>query len=96
METRLARSTNGKTIHRSNCPQIQPPRRSIPWKWAEDKSKERIVQALLQRDLKACGSCNPLDGWNGPFHACEFRDGCDCEGRCQAYDRHLAHECCMQ
>lgn len=96
MKTRLVRPRSGQTIHRSDCPNIQLPRRAYPWAWAENKSREEIELAAIRQGMKLCKMCNPLDGWNGPFHACTFRDGCPCVARCEAFDRHLAHQCCTR
>ncbi len=95
MTTRLVRSAKGKTIHRSDCPQVQMPRRSHPWIWAETKTRGAIELSVLKMNLHLCKTCKPLDEWNGPFHACTFMEGCACVARCEAFERHVAHQCCM-
>jgi len=95
METRLVRSGKGAgTIHKAECPQLRS--KATPWRWAENKDRTDIEAAIAMPGigLHPCSTCKPLEGWNGPFHACEFRTGCACEKRCEAFDRHLAHRCC--
>lgn len=97
MRTRLVRTGNGQTIHQFDCRQLLNPRtRQHPWQWAENKTRDQIEDALAAGlGLRLCKTCNPLDGWKGPFHACQFRQGCDCGQRCEAYELHLRHGCCV-
>jgi hypothetical protein len=97
MKTRLVRTNRATTIHRRDCPQLHNPRiHPVDWKWAEDKSRAAIEASVHVRGLglRLCKTCDPLDGWLGPFHACTFSDGCDCEGTCKAYKEHVEDECC--
>jgi hypothetical protein len=83
-------------IHKASCSQAKRAKTVHPWEWAENKSLEQILYEAFRADveLRTCHTCNPFADWEGPFHACEFRNGCPCKARCQAYERHLEHVCC--
>jgi hypothetical protein len=58
MTTKLYRSRKSSIVHAANCKRIGS--NSIPWLWAEDKTRAEVKAAEVN-GLKWCKFCKPLE-----------------------------------
>lgn len=58
----LARSRDGRVIHRRSCGHASPQR---PWLWADTVSTAEVLEAMCTFGYRPCKVCNPFtEGMN--------------------------------
>lgn len=57
--TRLVRTKGGGMVHKRGCSYAS---RGVPWRWAEGKSRDRILLDTQGLGYGFCKRCQPLIG----------------------------------